>query len=309
MYYENWNDPSIHRAGIRKGYSVSYAFSRDKECIHGEDAECFVNPELGRIRALVVNADRFGGRRNLNFLKDHFLIERPEQYVTIINGGSTYERKFYEAVFLGGYTDEPGDPTRSSHSIDGKTYPLEIYMYFLDETVPSVSLATILVVLVEESDRDNKHIKPIIQAIENRLYNQERRFLDRNKALIRRERLFHHLGASTYYDVFDTNNLKQEHVLQESLEAAIKFESLFSRYVEPFERMQALDAELYLLLEDLDLASDDLMRYAKFVQDFMDRKGNTLFPANFTEFQLMAFVSITRGVIEASKNCQRHVFF
>src|SRR6185503_14101013 len=108
---------------------------------------------------------------------------------------------FYEAVFLGGCRV---DPNRTSHQIDGKNYPLEIYIYFLDETVPSVSLATILVVLVEESSRDNPQIKPIINAVENTLYDKERRFLEANKALVRRQRLFHHLEASTYYDPYRT---------------------------------------------------------------------------------------------------------
>ncbi len=100
----------------------------------------------------MVNAERFKDIQNLNYIKDHFLIEEPERFATILNGGSIFERKFYEAVFLGGYTR---DPERTSHQIDGKKYPMEIYMYFLDETVPSVSLSTILVVSVEVGSNSN----------------------------------------------------------------------------------------------------------------------------------------------------------
>lgn len=149
---ENLTLHIYNNPGIRQAHSVSYGFQRNKECLHGQDLDCVVYPELGRIRALVLNADRFASeRQNLNFIKDNFLIEKQERFTTIINAGSIFERKFYEAVFLGGYCN---DPRRTSHQIDGKTYPLEIYMYFLDETVPSVTLSTILVVLVEVQQKN-----------------------------------------------------------------------------------------------------------------------------------------------------------
>lgn len=97
---------------------------------------------------MVVNAERFEGKKNLNYIKDHFLIEEAEKFLTIVGAGSLYERKFYEAAFLGGF-EHMKSGRRSSHQIDGVRYPLEIYLYFVDETVPSTNLATILVVLVE----------------------------------------------------------------------------------------------------------------------------------------------------------------
>lgn len=273
---------------IRRAYIVSYGFQRNKECLHGQDAECVIYPALGKVRALVVTADRFVDERNLNFLKDHFLIEKPETYVSIINGGSIFERKFYEAVFLGGFLPKgfPPNPLRSSHQIDGKKYPLEIYMLFVDETVPAVSLSTILVVLVEESNRDNVHIRPIINAVEKKLYDNERRFLDRNKAMIRQQRLFHHMEASTYYDVYNVGKNKEnvEYIKQESLSTSRINEASFTRYVEPFEKMQALEAELFFLLEDYSRVVEEEKLNENAIWDFYKRKTDFYIPGNLTEF-------------------------
>ncbi|ODM97028.1 hypothetical protein Ocin01_09648 [Orchesella cincta] len=100
----------FNNPGIRKGYSVSYGFFRNKECLHGQDHYCITSPEFGRVRAVVLNAERFAENENLNYIKDHFLLEPPQAFVTILNEGSSNERKFYEAVFLGGY------PTRKDAS-------------------------------------------------------------------------------------------------------------------------------------------------------------------------------------------------
>src|SRR3989442_1420445 len=96
--------------------------------------------------SVVLNVERYKENENLNFIKDHFEIEEPERFVTILNGGSPYERKLYEAIFLGGR--KVTDTRRSSHQINGVSYPMEIYMFFVDETVPSLTLSTVLVVLV-----------------------------------------------------------------------------------------------------------------------------------------------------------------
>lgn len=280
----------------RKTHSVSYGFPRNKECLHGEDSQCVVSPELGRIRAVVITADRFINNQNLNFIKDHFLIERSEQFVTILNGGSVYERKFYEAVFLGGY---PDNPKRSSHQIDGKTYPLEIYMYFLDETQPSVTLSTILVTLVKEVPKDNTQIKPIVNAVEGKLSTMERRFLQRQRAITRRERLFHHLKPSTYYDVYDfgNRNVKGELITHESLHSSVEHEAQSARYLEPFEKVQSLESQLFLLQEDLDNVRRTEKALAAEQLEVFKRKGTRWFPANNTEIQMMAIVTAVGGFI------------
>lgn len=234
--------------GVRSGYSVSYGFQRNKECIHGQDSDCVVNYSFGSVRALVVNAERFERGQNLNYIKDRFLIEDPEKFVTILNGGSVFERKFYEAVFLGGYfppsrSDIQGHDGRSSHRIDGKGYPLEIYMFFVDETVPSISLSTILVVLVEESEKDNPYVKPIVAAVKDKLYDQERRYIHNHQLLARREKLFHHLDLSAHYDLNEidqrrrTNRNTNKKIIGETIRPSHDNEDIFSTLAEVYEKV------------------------------------------------------------------------
>lgn len=168
-------------------------------------------------------------------------------------------------------------------------------MLFIDETVPAVSLSTILVVLVQESDRDNVHIKPIVTAVENKLYNNERRFLDRNKALIRRERLFHHMQGSTYYDVYNVgkHEEKLDLIFQESLGSSRLHEAVFTRYVEPFQKMQALEAELFFLLEDYNRVNFESERNFEEIWQFYKRESDIYIPSNLTEFIALFRVAAT----------------
>lgn len=52
--------------------------------------------------------------------REQFTVEDPNQFVSILDGGSTNERQFYEAIFMG--SSEPVDckSERSSHILDGK---------------------------------------------------------------------------------------------------------------------------------------------------------------------------------------------
>jgi hypothetical protein len=86
-------------------------------------------------------------------VRANFEIEERERFVAI-NTGSTesHDKKFYEAVFLGTAEKNVNDGNtshRSTHTINGKSYPMEIYMFFVDEGLPSMHDATTLVVLVE----------------------------------------------------------------------------------------------------------------------------------------------------------------
>lgn len=226
-----------------------------------------------------MSAERYKENENLNFIKDHFQIEEPERFVTILNGGSEFERKFYEAIFLGGL--KVTDPRRSSHQINGVSYPLEIYMYFVDETVPSLTLSTVLVVLVEESDRDNINVKPLVATVE-KLYDQERRFLETNKLMVRRERLFHHLGKSTQFDIHDVQGVYEENqqVIQQSLDASAVHEPSFSAYIEAFEKMQSLEAILFFVDEDVEHVKEAYKQNSDDVIKFENREGNRFFPCN-----------------------------
>lgn len=47
-----------NNAGIRKAYSLSYGFQRNKECLHGQDADCVVFPGFGRVRARTLNTSK-----------------------------------------------------------------------------------------------------------------------------------------------------------------------------------------------------------------------------------------------------------
>ncbi|CAL8144286.1 unnamed protein product [Orchesella dallaii] len=289
----------FNNPGIRKGYSVSYGFARNKECLHGQDHFCITSREFGRTRAVVLNAERFPENQNLNYIKDHFLIEDPERFVTIINEGSTYERKFYEAVFLGGYPTRK-DASRSSHWIDGKTYPLEIYMYFVDETVPSMALTTVLVVLVEESDRDNTHVKPIVSTINHQLYNVYRQSVKREEVARRRAKLFHHLMESTLYDDRPMPGDNNETLIrQTTVSDSIRNEDVTTAFMEAYEKMEGMSSQLYFLDQDRTQTFERQDTLHKKIDSFNHYKGHTNyypFDNNFTYVLFYAAVHKAAGI-------------
>jgi hypothetical protein len=101
---------------------------------------------LFHIVSVVLNAERESIIENRNTFK----IEDEEKFVTLLNGEpESIEKKFYEAVFMGNVEGSKGN--RSTHTIDGKAYPMEIYLFFVDESLFVMNACTVLVILVEVS--------------------------------------------------------------------------------------------------------------------------------------------------------------
>jgi hypothetical protein len=99
------------------------------------------------IVSVVLNAER----ESLLETRRNFNIEAEERFVTLQNGVTgDNEKKFYEAVFMGNVEGSKGN--RSTHTIDGKAYPMEIYLFFVDESLPVMNACTVLVILVEVQD-------------------------------------------------------------------------------------------------------------------------------------------------------------
>ncbi|XP_035703050.1 uncharacterized protein LOC118434227 [Folsomia candida] len=222
-------------------FKVSFGFQKNKECVtNSQFAPCYVNPEFGRIRGVVLTADR----ENLRSVREQFTVEKPNDYISIINGGSPNEKKFYEAIFMG--SSEPLDckDKRSSHIIDGKCYPMEIYMYFVDETIPTMALTTILVVQVELGETENPNIRPVVDAVSN-LYNEERLFLAKYDHQTRDNRMFHHMGPSSV--LRNTHNETDTDYF--FIPSSIDVERQITSMMDHFERVQTYKAKTFFTFE------------------------------------------------------------